>query len=111
VSWGPGKSLVIDGIPNLGVTELLADIVRPAKFILVFVELHRAEREARLRTRDGKSQPLEWFEQHSTELQISDLRARADLVVEGDRPVGQLVEEVRLCPVGLVEFVGRAIST
>jgi dephospho-CoA kinase len=92
-SWRPGEPLVIDGIRHLEVADLLADMVRPTDFVLVFVELPRAEREARLKNRDGESQPLERFEQHSTEVQVCELRARANLVVDGDRPVEQLADE------------------
>jgi dephospho-CoA kinase len=93
-SWSPGASVVIDGIRHLEVADLLAGMVRPSDFILIFVELPRAERATRLKNRDGESQPLERFEQHSTEAQVADLRARADLVVDSDRPVEQLTDEV-----------------
>ena len=91
--WSPGESLVIDGIRHLEVANLLAAMVRPTDFALVFVELPRAEREARLKNRDGESQLLERFEQHSTEAQVSELRAQADLVLDGDRPVEELADE------------------
>jgi dephospho-CoA kinase len=93
-SWSPGEPLVIDGIRHLEVADLLSGMVRPTDFVLVFVELPRAEREARLKNRDDESQPLELFEQHSTEVQVSELRARANIVVDGDRPVEQLADEV-----------------
>jgi dephospho-CoA kinase len=79
--WSPGDPLVIDGIRHLEVADLLAGMVRPTDFVLIFVELPRAEREARLKNRDGESRPLERFEHHSTEAQIFDLRARADLLL------------------------------
>ena len=93
-SWSPGEPLVIDGIRHLEVADILAGVLGPADFVLVYVELPRAEREARLKSRDGESQPLERFEQHSTEAQVSELRARADLVVDGDRPIEELTGEV-----------------
>jgi dephospho-CoA kinase len=94
VSWSPGKPLVIDGIRHLQVADLLAEMVRPSDFMLVFADLPRDERKIRLRNRDGGSQSLEAFERHSTEAQIADLRDRADLVVAIDRPVDQLTDEI-----------------
>jgi dephospho-CoA kinase len=93
-AWRPGSPLILDGIRHLLVADLLAGMARPADFLLVFVQLSRGERESRLRSRDGEEQPLERFESHSTESQVADLRARADLVVDGDRSVDQMTEEV-----------------
>lgn len=94
VSWSPGEPLVIDGIRHLEVADLLAGMVGTTDFVLVYVELARAERGARLKSRDGEPQPLEQFERHSTEAQVSELRVRADLVVDGDRPIEQLTDAV-----------------
>jgi dephospho-CoA kinase len=93
-SWSLGAPLVIDGIRHLQVADLLTVMVRPSLFILIFVELPRADREIRLKNRDGVSQPLERLEHHSTETQASDLLARADLVIEARQPVEQLTDVV-----------------
>lgn len=94
ISWCRGEPLIIDGIRHLQVADLLADMVHPSRFVLIFADLPRAEREMRLRSRDGGSRPLEELERHSTEAQIADLRGRADLVVAGDRPLAHAAADV-----------------
>jgi dephospho-CoA kinase len=94
VGWSPGSPVVVDGIRHLRVLDILAGMVGPSGLTLVFVDTPRGAREGRLKTRDGHTQPLDVLERHATEFEVARLRERSDLILDGERPVKQLRDEV-----------------
>ena len=94
-SWTPGDPLVVDGVRHVDVTKMLSKLVSPSELRLVYIDTDTRIRVERLfqRTSDGGS--LTTLDEHSTEVQVvGALRARADLVVDGTKPLAVLVDEV-----------------
>lgn len=77
-----GQTLVIDGVRHVAVSDALA--ARADRYVLVFVELDDAQRQARLEARDEGSVVLAMLDGHSTEREAALLMSRADLVVSGE---------------------------
>lgn len=77
-----GPDLVLDGVRHVAVSDVLA--ARADRYLLVFVELDDAQRQARLEAREGHPVDLGALDGHSTEREVDLLRSRADLVVGGD---------------------------
>jgi dephospho-CoA kinase len=77
-----GENLVIDGVRHVAVSDALA--ARADRYVLVFVELDDAQRQARLEAREERSVDLAALDGHSTEREVGLLLSRADLVVGGD---------------------------
>lgn len=92
--WSPGKPLVIDGIRHIRILDILGRMFEPDGMAFIFVETSRTAREERLRARDGLTKPLDVLERHATEVEVSRLRDRADLILDGESPIEQLSGEV-----------------
>ena len=77
-----GPDLVIDGVRHVAVSDALA--ARADRYLLIFVELDDARRQARLEAREGRPVDLVALDGHSTEREVVLLLSRADLVVGGE---------------------------
>ncbi len=96
-NWELGQPLVVDGIRHAEAVDTLRSIVAPSRLLLVVIQADRATREERLRGRDPKGASLTQVEAHPTEEQINtSLPAIADLILDGARPVEELVHAVVL---------------
>lgn len=94
--WQPGEWLVVDGIRHLKIVEILRDLVRPSVLRLVYVRTADDVRESRLANEINEPEDLERIEHHSTEEQVGTiLPSLIDLTVDGEKPIGELVAEVR----------------
>ncbi len=94
--WRRGQPLVVDGIRHVEVLEQIRRMVAPQEVQLVFIEVTDEERAARLQDR-GLDDPaqLRSIEAHSTETQVRTvLPHMADKVVDGDRPLDEVVQDV-----------------
>ncbi len=95
VPWRNRGALVIDGIRHLSALEAVTDLVAPSEVRLVYVSLDEAVRERRYRGSAPDQRALADLDRHSTELDVkSALRERADLVVDGERPLEEMVTEI-----------------
>lgn len=96
-SWTKSRCMIIDGIRHVQIVEILRRMVAPSGLRLVFVETPedvRDERLARESVRNAEARHR--IEQHSTEAQVDSILAQmADLVVDGTKPVDQLVTEIK----------------
>lgn len=94
--WRPGQSLIVDGIRHLEIVEILRDLVRPSVMRLVYVKTADSVRESRLADEIEGWQELETIELHSTEEQVATILPRiVDLTVDGEKPIEELISEVR----------------
>ena len=94
VNWAAGQNVVLDGIRHVQALDSLREITKPSEVFLVLLELLGPELEARQASRDVIDH-LSQFEAHSTEDQVNTvLPQKADLIVDGRRPVEDLVYEV-----------------
>jgi cytidylate kinase len=95
--WQPGQSLVVDGIRHLKIVEILRDLVRPSVLRLVYVKTADDVRESRLADEIHGWRDLERIEHHPTEEQVGTiLPGLVDLTVDGEKPIEQVVSEVRV---------------
>lgn len=95
---GQGMSLVLDGVRHIEILEIVRRVVEPAPVVLVYLDVIKSQREARLASagRDQEKSLIE-LDRHSTECQVRDrIREAADLVIDGSKPLPQLVQELRI---------------
>lgn len=95
--WKPGKSLVIDGIRDVEVSEFLKKFVAPSKYVLTVVKVAEKVRIERLH-REGIRQKdlIERIESHSTESQVKTILPQiADFIIDGNQPLPELLEKLR----------------
>lgn len=100
--WKPGQALVIDGIRHAKISELLREIVAPARYILTVVEVDEQIRKERLH-REGVAQNdlIERIESHSTESQVKTILPQiADFIIDGNEPLPELLERLRAISLG-----------
>jgi len=94
--WRPGQDLIVDGVRHADGVRMLRSLVEPSKLRLIGISLDPASRWARkggVRHVDGKVNRS--IEAHSTEAEVeSRVMPLADLVVDGSRPLDELVREV-----------------
>ena len=96
VPWQRGQSLIVDGIRHLKIVEILCDLVRPSVLRLVYVRTADDVRESRLADEIHSPQDLEKIDHHSTEEQVGTiLPGLADLTVDGEKPIEDVISEVR----------------
>jgi len=95
-NWKPGQDLVVDGVRHAAGVRALRSLVTPSQFCLVGILLDpvkRWEREGGLTNIDAPL--IRSIEGHSTEAEVgSKVMALADLVVDGSRPLEELIPEV-----------------
>lgn len=95
VGYTSGGGAVIDGIRHATAIDVLKQLTTPSRFFLVFVRVDELEREVRLRKRDGRDfQDRLRIDSHSTESDVEQLAARADIVIDGAVPLSELVDQV-----------------
>jgi dephospho-CoA kinase len=91
--WKTGQDLVIDGLRHVETIEIIRKLVHPAILRIVFITLPESTRLQRLEKR-GESD-VAAAELHSSEQQVaSAVYARADLVIEGNKPLMSIVAEL-----------------
>ncbi len=101
-TWKAGDDLVVDGVRHVEVAEALRLLVSPSRIYLVYVDVDEASRDLRLRDAFPRAKPLAQLEQHSTEIEVrTKLRRMANLLVDGTRPVSELVREIVTWMAGL----------
>lgn len=94
--WQPGQSLVVDGIRHLKIVGILRDVVRPSVLRLVYVKTADDVRESRLANGINEPEDIKRIEHHSTEQQVGTILPRlVDLTVDGEKPIGGLISEIR----------------
>jgi cytidylate kinase len=77
----PAAPFVIEGVRHVAVLEALQRATGPAP-VLVYLEAPDDERAQRVRAREGTNAPVEMWERHETERDVTgELPARADLVL------------------------------
>lgn len=94
--WRAGRPLVIDGIRHSKIIRVLRSLVLPSALVLLYVEtpeeVLRDRRDRREPSARGHWQRLEG---HSTEAEVAaGVRNAADLLLDGSKPVDDLVDEV-----------------
>jgi dephospho-CoA kinase len=93
--WRKAESIVIDGVRHVEVLQSLKKLAEPNRVALIFISLSNDERKIRLAARDGESKIAFKADQHSTEVQVNSVLHRsANLVVNGNRSVEELVDEI-----------------
>lgn len=95
--WKPGKSLVIDGIRHVKVSDFLKNFVAPSRYVLTVFKVNEQIRIERLRREGIKQNDLiERIESHSTETQVETaLPQIADFIIDGNQPLPELLERLR----------------
>src|SRR5262249_7886702 len=95
-NWRAGEPIVIDGLRHKEVARALRRIVAPLDLRVVLLQVDEDARRTRLeRARKEDAEKLKSVAGHSTEEQVrSELPNIADLKLEGDRPVEDLVRTV-----------------
>jgi hypothetical protein len=93
--WESGRSLVLDGIRHAEAVTAMKALVAPTPFALVYLDVRLATRQERFATKDNRDHRLNELEKHSTEVQVQSIvRSLADLTVDGDRPLVDVVKTV-----------------
>jgi len=94
--WNPGQSAVVEGVRHVKAVDELRALAIPGRFMLVFIEVPEDKLLARLPEKGiVGADALRKFETHSTEVDVkSKIRAVADRVVDGTRPVSDLIREI-----------------
>jgi hypothetical protein len=95
-TWQPGQSLVVDGVRHVEAVRQLRSLVAPSTVVLVYLRIDEELRRGRLSSREGQSGAAgETHDTHPTEDEVKTALPRlADLVLDGARPVDQLVDEI-----------------
>jgi dephospho-CoA kinase len=91
--WKAGQNLIIDGLRHVETIEIIRRLVHPAWLKIVFISVPESTRLERLRQR-GESDVVT-ADRHSSEQQVgSAVYSRADLVIEGNRPLRLIITEL-----------------
>lgn len=94
--WKPGQHLIVDGIRHAKIIYALRKVTEPSRVFLIFVEVDEKVRKKRLLNHKdiGKQRDPE-LESHVTETDVKTaLPTMADLLVDGTRPVPDLVNQI-----------------
>lgn len=95
-NWRLGQPLIIDGIRHVEAVSVLRRLVFPSQLLIIFIAVNEQTRESRL-IEKGLTQyeELQQIDKHSTEVEVQTrLKGMADLIVDGNKQVEQLVEEI-----------------
>lgn len=94
-NWKKGNTIVVDGIRHIEAIQTLLKITNPSRFILVFISIGDEDRKARLIGKgiNEKEQQIK-IDSHSTEMQVSSLKQKADIILDGTKPIPALVDQV-----------------
>lgn len=90
------QSLVVDGVRHVEAIDTLRRLVAPSRVALVFIAVGKSPRTTRPAAKDlSNLDRLSSVRLHATERQVAATLPRsADLIVDGSRPVRDLVSEV-----------------
>lgn len=89
--WNPGQFLVVDGIRHLEALEHVRKLIAPIHLFHIHIQIDDQTRAKRV----GTNGAHETFESHPIEQQVQTTLPRyADLIVDGVRPVDDLVSEI-----------------
>lgn len=95
VEWQPQEAVVVDGVRHLRVASSLRRLADPAPFFLIHIDADQKTRLARMTSRGDFGAHLDDLDRHSTEVEVADaLRQLADLQLNGNRSLDELVQEV-----------------
>lgn len=93
--WHPGQAVVIDGIRHVEAANALREIVAPAEFHLIYINIDPETQRERLPRSMPHRKPLQELERHSTEVQVPrDLPRVAELLLDAHKNADELAEEV-----------------
>jgi adenylate kinase family enzyme len=91
--WDKETNLIVDGIRHISVLEKLKELVKPQKFILIFIEV--SDEELAKRDIGYQDNQRKIFEQHLSEIQvISKLKSFADIVVQPDYSLDDIIVQI-----------------
>ena len=83
-NWNTKTGLIIDGVRHVECLETIKKLVKPIITYLIYVDIEKGTREARLAGKALDSETITQIENHQTEIQVSTkLKTIADLVVDG----------------------------
>lgn len=88
--WTEGQSLVVDGVRH---TAILKALRRLGYCYLVYLDVDPTRRRAGLLASGYTDEDIEAMIAHPTELELRDLKKKADLILE-DKPIDELIEAV-----------------
>lgn len=91
--WKPGEGAIVDGVRSVEALNALRSTVSPMPLKLVFVAVSDVAQEQRLFAREGLTrEQINQYERHTTEVDVcTRLAALADFVVDGEKPVEDIV--------------------
>ncbi len=94
--WASGEPLVIDGIRHVEAITTLRALIFPLELLLIFIDTSESIRETRLSQRSMAAyNDLQNVEDHPTEVQVkTQLRQVADMIVSGDKPIAEIIQEI-----------------
>ncbi|BAT56595.1 Dephospho-CoA kinase (plasmid) [Nostoc sp. NIES-3756] len=95
-NWRLGQPLIIDGIRHVEAVSVLRRLLFPSQLLIIFIAVNEQTRESRL-IEKGLTQyeELQQIDEHSTEVEVQTrLKKMANLIVDGNKQVEQLVEEI-----------------
>ena len=93
--WLPDSNLIIDGIRHEAALDTLRSICAPSTVYLIYLATDADIRSERLRDRDFIStEQFQLFVQHPSEHQGDKLMSKGNLVLNGAKPIEELVRDV-----------------
>jgi dephospho-CoA kinase len=93
VGWRPGESMVLEGLRHISVLDALRVVTSPARVLLLFVDASAEDRLQRIRQR-GDSSQLKTLDADPTESDVPGLRAIADIVINHDTKVEEILAKI-----------------
>lgn len=95
--WRPGQPLVIDGIRHVEGLQTLRDIAAPQSVLLILIDVPEMVRTVRLSARGVTGDEQQQDDRHASETQVNAILPQiANLIVDGTRPVEDLVHDITL---------------
>lgn len=95
--WSPGQGLILDGFRHVDAVQAIRDTIAPQQLILVFVATPEQVRLERLTARGVTLENQEQHQQHSSETDvITALPTLADMIIDGARPLAQIVDHIHV---------------
>jgi dephospho-CoA kinase len=93
VPWKPGQALVIDGVRHTEAIITLRRLISPAELLVIYISTSEAVRKIRAFER-GETL-VQDVQDHPTEIQVKNqLPQMADLIVDGDKPITEINQEI-----------------
>ena len=96
ISWNTDQCVIVDGIRHRSILDELHKLNPNSNIIFVYVDVNEKKRLDRLKKRNSNDYiELIKIESHFTETDVKKfLKDRADLVVDGDLPLNDLVQKI-----------------